>query len=287
MKGGSRWRGPLADRSTLERQSLPEWLLKSWGQVIRRIDLLQQVGEPAERLLADAADARERILGIDLSDYDDLVTYPADPAGVDWPYERKKILFLQTALSLKIPWSDVFRLTAPYFGPTLCSPFVPGVTLITPEPLFTPPGFDIARQTVGQWREAANVACRAYLDYAAACLESDRRQLIQSGALREFERPRRTTGTTQGQKKAAIVDERTAYRWAVLHYFDGFTWAVLADMELEFRDERAKSKRQCTGKERAEAVERRRSQRKLENQIRTKVTAVLDALRLPRAVCPY
>jgi hypothetical protein len=50
---------------------------------------------PTERLWADDEKARERILGIDLSVYDDLITYPA--GGVDWPHERKKILFCQGA----------------------------------------------------------------------------------------------------------------------------------------------------------------------------------------------
>lgn len=72
------------------------------------------INGPVERLWADDEKANERILGVDLSVYDDLITFPA--GGVDWPYERKKILFLQTALRCGVPWDDVVRLTAPYFG---------------------------------------------------------------------------------------------------------------------------------------------------------------------------
>jgi hypothetical protein len=72
--------------------------------------------EPAQRLWADDENAKMRILNIDLSDYDGLVTFPA---GIDWPFERAKLRFLQTALRLDIPWGTVVQFTAPYFGQTL------------------------------------------------------------------------------------------------------------------------------------------------------------------------
>src|ERR1700687_3452707 len=88
------------------------------------------------------------------------------PASIG-PTNAGKILFLQTALRRDIPWNDVVRFTAPYFGQTLWSPFVPVVAPITPQP-FIPPAFDIARQTVGQWVGAADEAGEAYRAYVAS-----------------------------------------------------------------------------------------------------------------------
>ena len=97
--------------------------------------------------------------------------------------------------------------------------------------------------------------------------------MIQSGTLSEFERPRRTTGV-KGQAKAPIVDEDTAYLWAVLYFFRAqsnmpVTWADLAADELQLR------------KLKGSPPERAKLKRKLSEQVRTNVTAVLRALKLP------
>jgi hypothetical protein len=52
-----------------------------------------------ERLYAEDASLLNAYLAVDLSKYDDLLTYPA---GKDWPKERCKLLFLQIALRLGI-----------------------------------------------------------------------------------------------------------------------------------------------------------------------------------------
>lgn len=47
--------------------------------------------EPSTRLWADDENAKTLILSIDLSVYDELATYPVE---VDWPHERRKLIFL-------------------------------------------------------------------------------------------------------------------------------------------------------------------------------------------------
>ena len=96
---------------------------------IIEIAMEKNFGESMERLWEDDGNAKARILSIDLSVFDDLVTYPA---GVDWSCERRKLLFLQTALLQNIPWDLVARFTAPYFGQTLRSPFSPSSHPINP-----------------------------------------------------------------------------------------------------------------------------------------------------------
>lgn len=227
-----------------------------------------EISEPAERLSADDEDARERILSIDLSVYDKLVTYPA---GVDWARERKKILFLQTALRLDFPWKDIVRCTAPHFGQTLHSPFVPIVKPILPQP-FHAPAFDIARQTVGQWTSEADKAWKAYRNYEASGLRESRQQLIQRGLLSEFERPRCSTGI-KGQAKARIFDDKTAYDYAALYFFAAqlgkpLTWVELA-RGLTIR------------KPEGSIPERTKLKRKLAEQIRTNVIKVFVDVGLP------
>jgi hypothetical protein len=187
------------------------------------------VDQTAERLWADDESARERILGIDLSIYDELVTYPA---GVDLPLERKKILFLQTALGIGIPWPDVVQLTSRYFGQTL---HFPPMSVVVPIqlPPFTPPAFDIARQTPEQWSEAADVAWKAYRVMAVHRFQEQRQKLLDDDALREFDRPRRSSGIA-GQKKAPITDELEGFIWAAVCFFSAqfgrpVKWADLAE----------------------------------------------------------
>src|ERR1035438_7885134 len=72
----------------------------------RQVKMETTTGNSAERLWADDENAKARILEIDLSAYDELITYPVE---VDWPRERRKIIFLQTALRLAIPWNLIDR----------------------------------------------------------------------------------------------------------------------------------------------------------------------------------
>jgi hypothetical protein len=225
--------------------------------------------EAAQRLWADDENAKMRILNIDLSDYDGLVTFPA---GVDWPRERGKLRFLQTALRLDIPWGTVVQFTAPYFGQTLFSPFVPVVVPIIPQP-FIPPAFDIARQTVAQWAVAADEAWKAYRASVACGLQETRQELLQSGVLVEFDIERRPTGAA-GQAKSPIMEEKTSYLWAVTYFFAAQcgkppTWAEFAENELRIR------------KFKSSPTERAKAKRKLAEQVRTHVLRVLRTLKLP------
>jgi hypothetical protein len=225
--------------------------------------------QTAERLFADDESVKERILAIDLSIYDELVTYPA---GSDWPLERKKILFLQTALRLRIPWADVVQCTTPYFGTTLCSPPMPVVPL-SKVPPFTPPAFDIARQTPDQWGASADKAWKTYLAMAANGLREQRQKFLNDGALKEFDRPRRSS-CKASQKKAPIADEVDRFIWAVMRFFSAqfgqpMKWADLA------RYWSLPGVRKHSGPPAIQA------KRKRAEQIRNTITKVLGDLGLP------
>lgn len=125
----------------------------------------------AERLFAEDEAAKDRILFIDLGVYNVLVL---QPAAADWPRDRKRILFLQTALRLGVPWAVVVQLTRPYFGQILESPPIIGVSPIDPTP-FSPPAFDIAHQTPEDWARCADEAWRTHRDAAVATLREWRR----------------------------------------------------------------------------------------------------------------
>ena len=165
---------------------------------------------------------KEQLLAIDLSEYDQLVTYLA---GIDWPLQRKKILFLQTAVRLSCPWLEIVQLTYPYFGQTLTPPFDPVVVLTDLKP-FTPPPFDVARQTPGQWAVAADKAWNEHRTDILNQISEWRRTQIDQGVLKEFKRPRRHSGIG-GLGKAAIAEERTAFEWAV-HAFLQVSWSRIA-----------------------------------------------------------
>jgi hypothetical protein len=227
------------------------------------------IDQAPERLWAGDETGKERILGIDLSIYDELTTYPA---GVDWSLERKKIRFLQTALRMGIPWADVVQLTSPYFGQTLNSPPVPVVALTQP-PSFTPPAFDIARQTPEQWGDAADEAWKAYRAMAAHGFREQRQNLLDNDVLREFDRPRRSSGIV-GQKKAPITAESDGLIWAALYFFSArfgkpMTWARLAELYP------------LPGAPQYPKPAVINAKRKRAEQIRTRVTKILRVLRLP------
>ena len=59
---------------------------------IIEIAMGKNFGESMERLWEDDGNAKARILSIDLSVFDDLVTYPA---GVDWSCERGNFSFFR------------------------------------------------------------------------------------------------------------------------------------------------------------------------------------------------
>jgi hypothetical protein len=104
-------------------------------------------------------------------------------------------------------------------------------------------------------------------------LQESRQQVIRSGTLKEFDRPRRSTGI-KGQAKSPIVDEKTAYLWAVHYFFSAqigkpLTWADIADEEMMLREFKGST------------PERAKLKRKLAEQVRTNGRKVLLALRLP------
>jgi len=189
----------------------------------------------SEPLWENDPKAAERILAIDLAEIDQLATYPA---GIDWPKERKKLLFLKTALRHGVPWELVAQHAVHHFGSSLLQPFIPVVEPYVPAP-FTPPAFDVARQTISQWKKAADTAWRVYLEHVAVKMSEWRQNLLACGELQEFDRRRKST-LTHGKAKGPIADEETIYQWASLYYFMGIcaprpSWAELAEHELRTR----------------------------------------------------
>jgi hypothetical protein len=178
-----------------------------------------------ERLWADDPEAPQQLRAIDLSVYDDLVTYPA---GFDAPLERKKILFLQTALEMGVPWPDLVRRTRPYFGQTLNAPFIWDV-VPSPVEAFTPPPFDISRQTPEGWSEEAD---KAWIEYRKRMVHQMRERVqarLDDGTLKQFDRSRRPGTDRAGLKNNAIAEEETAFRWAALAFFLGVQASEIAE----------------------------------------------------------
>ena len=124
----------------------------------------------------------------------------------------------------------------------------------------------------------ADKAWKAYRSSVVTELSESRQQLIQSGNLREFDRPRRTTGI-QGQAKSPIVDEKTVYSWSVVYFFSAQVGNPLAWVELANETPQI-----CTFK--GSTPERAKLRRKLAEQVRTNVIKVLRALKLPEYVNP-
>src|ERR1019366_3411561 len=107
-----------------------------------------------------------------------------------------------------------------------------------------------------QWVTEANQEWKKYRDGIVDQISEWRRSLIEHGELREFDRPRRSSGIA-GQKKVAIVDEHTAFEWAARHFFTDASWADIAKRyPLPTRA-------------------------KLRDQIRKRATAILGDLGLP------
>jgi hypothetical protein len=204
----------------------------------------------------ESAITKERLMAIDLSQNDGLVTYPADR---NWPLERKKILFLQTAVRLGFDYSSkVVPMTRPFFGQTLNEPFEPVVVPSEIADPFSPPPFDIARQTPQQWVTQANQEWEKYRDGIVHQISEWRRPLIERGELKEFDRPRKSSGIA-GQKKVAIVDEHTAFEWAARYFFSDDSWADIAKRYPLPTQQRAKRR----------------------DQVRKRATAILGDLGLP------
>ena len=130
--------------------------LRAIDNALRTFDL-DEFGRAANQLMdapIEPAISQDRLMSIDLSRNDELVTYPA---GRDCSVERSRILFLQTAVRSGFEWSEVVRKTRDVFGKTLNEPFEP-VVMQSEMPSFQPPAYDIARQTVEAWAQAADEA---------------------------------------------------------------------------------------------------------------------------------
>ncbi len=178
---------------------------------------MEENGDQAttERLWADDEKAAERILAIDLAAFDELVTYPP---GIDWDLERRKILFLQTALRIGYPWKVVVQLTARYFGQTLRSGPAPSVEPLTPQ-AFVPPAFDIARHTVESWTQEAEEAWQEHRVAIVSKVTEFRQSLLDSGALVEVRRTHRQSSGIKGQDKSPIMTEKEAFLGTVAYFF--------------------------------------------------------------------
>lgn len=213
----------------------------------------------------------EQLSAIDLSWYDQLVTVPvvANPVNIDVSLEHKKILFLQTAVRLGVPYHLVVKDTLPHFGNPL-TPFVldAAVTLWEPEP-FEWPAFDVSRQTPGDWAAAADKAYKKRRDAIVGELSEWRNSQIKQGILKAVERHRQNSRAVAGPGKAAIADERMTFEWAVVYFFAADSWTDLANT---FPDNSIHPRNPL------EAAQQRR---KRADQIRKRVLLVLKELGLP------
>ena len=102
---------------------------------------------------------KEQLLAIDLSEYDGLRTYPAE--GTDWQLMRDRMLFLQTAVRVGIPWHEVAGKTTAHFGKTLRPPFQVVCQPLEPS-AYQPPIYDHSRHTPAEWVVEADAGWRKH-----------------------------------------------------------------------------------------------------------------------------
>jgi hypothetical protein len=205
---------------------------------------------------------------VDLGRYEGLVTYPP---GRNWSVERKKVLFLQTAIRLGFEGDEVAEMTKPFFGLVLHQPPETVVFPYSVEP-FRPPEYTVARQTPDEWLALADYEWRRNRDRIRTEIVEWRRQLIDEGRLVEIPRHRKHSGIDSRLKKARIVDEQEAFEWAVVYYFgpgDGSN--AFADLARIFPARGVAD----TGRPIAQQTRQRAG------QIRKRVTAILGELGLP------
>jgi hypothetical protein len=230
----------LGKASAKEREAVYERLAKHYGRL-----------------------TSEQLMAIDLSEYDQLRTYPGE--ATDWQLMRDQVLFLQTAVRVGIPWHEVARRTIPHFGAILKPPFQAVSQRLEPSP-YQPPIYDHSRHTPAEWALEADTGWRKYRDELLFPIKAEFEQLVASGELKVFNRPRVTRESTP---KAAILDERTAFEMAVKRFFIGTKWAGLADEHPPH------------GGYRGNAAEKVRLKKKRANQIRMRIQAILKHVRLP------
>ena len=211
---------------------------------------------------------KEQLLAIDLRVYDELAVYPAD--SIDWPLERKRVLFLQIAVKLGYPWGGVVYFTRQYFGPEIYRAPI-ALPALTPVDPFLPPPYD-SRTTPAQWAREYDAASRAHRDSILKQIKEFHSYQIKKGTLKLFERERLDRGMG-GQTKAAIADEERVNVWAALYFFSLFTekrvsWADLATSYPGSRSSK-------------NPVEAAKAKRKRADQIRKRVYALLQEIGLP------
>jgi hypothetical protein len=206
---------------------------------------------------------KEQLLAIDLSEYDRLRTYPSE--GTDWQLMRDRVLFLQTAVRAGISWYEVAGRTIPHFGKTLKPPFEAVTQPLEPS-AYQPPIYDHSRHTPAEWALEADAGWRQHRDKLLEVIQAEFEQLVASGELKVFNRPR---VTRESSPKAAILDERTAYKMAVQKFFVGAKWAGLAD---EYPPH---------GGYRGRPTDKVRQKRRRANQIRMRIRAILKHVGLP------
>jgi hypothetical protein len=208
---------------------------------------------------------KDQLLAIDLSKYDCLRTYPGE--ATDWQLMRDRVLFLQNAVRAGIPWHEAAQETTPWFGRILKPPFEAVGQPLAPS-AYQSPIYDHSRHTPREWALAADAGWRKHRDELLGPIQTEFEQLVESGELKIFNRPRVSRESTP---KAPILDEETAYTMAAKNFLAGATWARLAD---EYPP---------PGGYRGAPADKVRQKRKRANQIRTRIGVILRHLGLPHA----
>jgi len=166
---------------------------------------------------------KDQLLAIDLSKYDCLRTYPGE--ATDWQLMRDRVLFLQNAVRAGIPWHEAAQETTPWFGRILKPPFEAVGQPLAPS-AYQSPIYDHSRHTPREWALAADAGWRKHRDELLGPIQTEFEQLVESGELKIFNRPRVSRESTP---KAEILDEGIAYGMAAKRFFRETKWADLAD----------------------------------------------------------
>ena len=231
-------------------------------------------GAPAERideivyeiLALRLGLTREELLEIDLKGYDQLRTYPTYD-GTDWPRMRDRIAFLQSAVRAGVPWPKVVLETIGYFGPNLKPPFH-AISEPLHVPAYQPPSFHISRHTPPDWKQQAEAGWKQHRDNVFHLIQTQFNQLIESGKLEIFDRPRVSRNPSG---KETIIEQDAGFKMAAQRFFLGTTWA---DLAVEYPPKGGYS---------GSPAEKARQKKKRANQIRNRVPFLLERVGLPTA----
>jgi hypothetical protein len=176
-------------------------------------------------------------------------------------------MFLQKAVRAGIPWPQVVDRTIPHFGRILKPPFEPVCEQLGPS-AYQPPVYDTSRHTPVSWAGEANDGWHQHRAAFLEPIEVVFNQLIASGELKLFDRPRLSKEVANNEP---IIGECLMSEMAAMRFFRGTPWT---DLAKQFPP---------TSGYHGSPADKVKQRKRRANQIRMRVGLLLEELGLPPA----